>query len=66
VGRAVAPASFGEFGGDLLVGNFGDGRIDAFNLANGAFIDTLRDAAGNPIGDQRPLGTRFRKRRRGF
>ena len=26
----MAPASFGRFGGDLLVGNFGDGQINAF------------------------------------
>src|SRR5437899_2290949 len=29
-GLALAPASFGRFGGDLLVGNFGDGQIPAF------------------------------------
>ena len=29
-GLAQAPESFGKFGGDLLVGNFGDGRIDAY------------------------------------
>jgi uncharacterized protein (TIGR03118 family) len=29
-GLAMAPASFGSFGGDLLVGNFGDGQISAF------------------------------------
>jgi uncharacterized protein (TIGR03118 family) len=29
-GLARAPADFGKFGGDLLVGNFGDGRIHAF------------------------------------
>ena len=29
-GLAKAPATFGKFGGDLLVGNFGDGRIHAF------------------------------------
>ena len=29
-GLALAPAGFGRFGGDLLVGNFGDGRINAF------------------------------------
>ncbi len=32
-GLALAPATFGFFAGDLLVGNFGDGKIDAFNLA---------------------------------
>jgi uncharacterized protein (TIGR03118 family) len=32
-GLAIAPASFGRFSGDLLVGNFGDGRINAYDLA---------------------------------
>ena len=37
-GIAMAPASFGRFGGDLLVGNFGDGEITAFERGpNGAF-----------------------------
>ncbi len=31
-GLAMAPAGFGEFSGDLLVGNFGDGRIQAFDV----------------------------------
>jgi uncharacterized protein (TIGR03118 family) len=48
-GLALAPAGFGEFGGDLLVGNFGDGRINAFDPVSGAFEGTLRDAQGNPI-----------------
>ena len=37
-GLAMAPASFGRFGGDLLVGNFGDGQINAFERQpNGRF-----------------------------
>jgi len=32
-GLALAPADFGEVSGDLLVGNFGDGHINAFDLA---------------------------------
>jgi len=37
-GLAMAPASFGRFGGDLLVGNFGDGQINAYaQLPNGQF-----------------------------
>src|SRR5438034_10805436 len=32
-GLALAPADFGQFGGNLLVGNFGDGHINAFDLA---------------------------------
>ena len=37
-GLAWAPASFGRFGGDLLVGNFGDGQINAYaEMSNGHF-----------------------------
>jgi uncharacterized protein (TIGR03118 family) len=36
-GLALAPESFGRFGGDLLVGNFGDGRINAYELSHGAY-----------------------------
>jgi uncharacterized protein (TIGR03118 family) len=51
-GLAVAPASFGRFGGDLLVGNFGDGRINAFaELPNGRFEHRgeLRGPDGTPL-----------------
>ena len=48
-GLAIAPAGFGDVAGDLLVGNFGDGRIDAYNATTGAFVETLVDANGNPI-----------------
>jgi len=37
-GLAMAPASFGRFGGDLLVGNFGDGKINAYKLQDGRFV----------------------------
>ena len=42
-GLAWAPASFGKFGGDLLVGNFSyaDSGIDAINPANGALVGTI-------------------------
>ena len=36
-GLAQAPAGFGRFSGDLLVGNFGDGRIDAYRERHGRF-----------------------------
>ena len=38
-GLAIAPAGFGPFGGDLLVGNFSsvDSGINAFNATTGAF-----------------------------
>jgi uncharacterized protein (TIGR03118 family) len=48
-GLAVAPTSFGALGGALLVGNFGDGTINAFDPTSGEFIDALRDSFGNPI-----------------
>jgi uncharacterized protein (TIGR03118 family) len=48
-GLAFAPAGFGPFGGDLLVGNFGDGRINAYDPATGQFIDHLDSPQGNPI-----------------
>src|SRR2546423_6317039 len=40
-GLAIAPASFGDFAGDLLAGNFGDGRINAYTVAKGNFRGTL-------------------------
>jgi uncharacterized protein (TIGR03118 family) len=50
-GLALAPADFGRFSGDLLVGNFGDGRIHAFRLEDGEFeaVGLLHSAAGKPI-----------------
>jgi uncharacterized protein (TIGR03118 family) len=48
-GVAIAPASFGTFGGTLLVGNFGDGTINSFNQVSGAFLGALADETGNPI-----------------
>src|SRR5579863_4612160 len=48
-GMAIAPANFGQFAGALLVGNFTDGTINAFNATSGATLGTLDDTAGNPI-----------------
>jgi uncharacterized protein (TIGR03118 family) len=48
-GLALAPAGFGAFSNDLLVGNFGDGRISAFDPATGAFLGQLQDPTGRPI-----------------
>ncbi len=48
-GVALAPASFGPFGGDLLIGNLGDGTINAFNPTTGAQVGTLDDPTGKPI-----------------
>ena len=49
-GLALAPAQFGPFSNDLLVGNFGDGHINAFDPSTGAFLGQLRDVHGRPIG----------------
>jgi uncharacterized protein (TIGR03118 family) len=48
-GLAIAPSSFGKSGGALLVGNFGDGRINAYHLANGKLVETMTDRSGSPI-----------------
>jgi uncharacterized protein (TIGR03118 family) len=48
-GLALAPADFGRFSNMLLVGNFGDGRINAFDLSSGEFRGQLRRASGRPI-----------------
>lgn len=48
-GLALAPSTFGPLGGDLLVGNFGDGTINGFNPITGAFIGSLAGLQGQPI-----------------
>ena len=48
-GLALAPSSFGSFAGDLLVGNFGNGKINAYNATTGAFLGTLDGSDGNPL-----------------
>jgi uncharacterized protein (TIGR03118 family) len=48
-GMAIAPPRFGEFSGDLLVGNFGDGRINAFDPRTGERHGALRARNGKPI-----------------
>jgi uncharacterized protein (TIGR03118 family) len=42
-GAAVAPQSFSGFGGDLLVGNFGNGIITAYNASTGAWIGNMQN-----------------------
>jgi len=44
-----APAGFGPFGGSVLVGNFGNGWINAFDPASGSFQGSLQDTLGNPL-----------------
>jgi uncharacterized protein (TIGR03118 family) len=49
-GLAIAPSNFGKLSGALLVGNFGGaGRICAFDIATGQYIDDLRGKDGKPV-----------------
>jgi uncharacterized protein (TIGR03118 family) len=48
-GMAIAPASWGDFSGDLLVGNFGDGKINAFDPTTGAFVGTVGNKKGKAL-----------------
>ena len=48
-GLAVAPPDFGKFSNALLVGNFGNGRINAYDRGTGAFLGALLDANGKPV-----------------
>ena len=47
-GVAIAPQNFGQFSNDVLIGNFGDGAINAFDNA-GNFLGPVKDGAGNPL-----------------
>ncbi len=58
-GLALAPAGFGGFGGALLVGNFGDGHINAYNPGTGAHLGQLRGPGGHPIVIDGLWGLRF-------
>lgn len=48
-GLDIAPKGFGQFAGDLLVGNFGDGTIDAYDLRSDKFVGQLLGTDGNPV-----------------
>jgi uncharacterized protein (TIGR03118 family) len=48
-GLALAPRHFGAFSGDLLVGNFGDGAINAYDPRTGQFEGQPKNKDGNPI-----------------
>ena len=48
-GLTVAPSQFGKFSNDLLVGNFGNGNINAYDPTTGAFQGTLRNTDHQPL-----------------
>src|SRR6185312_16362064 len=48
-GMVVAPPNFGIFSRALLVGNFGDGRINAYDLLTGKWLGNFTDSQGNTL-----------------
>ena len=48
-GVAIAPANWGAFGGALLVGNFGDGTINAFDATAGNFSQGMGIRRAHPL-----------------
>ena len=58
-GIQIAPSTFGAFAGNLIVGNFGDGKINAFDLTTGKALGTLQDTKGNPIVNNGLWGLQF-------
>lgn len=48
-GIAVAPTGFGRFGGQILIGNFGDGTIGAYDRSSGGLIEMLRRPGGTVL-----------------
>jgi len=58
-GLALAPAGFGKFGNDLLVGNFGDGKINAFDPVSGKFLGSLSDQHGKTLNIDELWGLAF-------
>jgi uncharacterized protein (TIGR03118 family) len=48
-GLTVAPSNFGSFAGSLLVGNFGNGWINAYDLSTGDYLGALSDKKGQPL-----------------
>jgi uncharacterized protein (TIGR03118 family) len=48
-GVAIAPANFGIFGGSVLIGNFGNGTINAYDPTSFAFRGQLTDASAKPL-----------------
>src|SRR5436305_10882359 len=49
IGATIAPSNFGKFSNDVLIGNFGDSHVNAFDPATGAFLGQLTDTHGNPL-----------------
>lgn len=48
-GIALAPGDFGGLSNDLLIGNLGDGKINAFDPATGKLVGPISDSKANPL-----------------
>jgi uncharacterized protein (TIGR03118 family) len=58
-GVVLAPTGFGGLDGALLVGNFGDGRINAFNATTGTWLTAVQDGSGKAISIEGLWGLTF-------
>jgi uncharacterized protein (TIGR03118 family) len=59
-GVALAPTNFGNtLSNMVLIGNFGDGVINAYNPDTGAFVDSIKSSAGQPIANPGLWGIAF-------
>jgi uncharacterized protein (TIGR03118 family) len=65
-GITLASSNFGQFSNDLLIGNNGDGTIDAFDPSTGAFLGKLLDSLGNPLTNSGLWALAFRTGAPGF
>jgi uncharacterized protein (TIGR03118 family) len=65
-GVTLAPAGFGDFAGDILVGNFGDGTISAFNPVTLLFAGTISGLSGAPLVNSGLWALNFRAPGSGF
>jgi uncharacterized protein (TIGR03118 family) len=58
-GVAIAPANFGFFSNQLLIGNAGSGQIAVYDVDSGHFDGLLRDASGHALQNDRLWALRF-------
>jgi hypothetical protein len=60
-GIAAVPLNFGKFSGDLLIGNFGDGKNQRVRLDERPFSRTAKGSEQEGYRDRRPLGLVVRR-----
>ena len=58
-GLAIAPSTWGDLAGNLLVGDFGDGMINRFDPTTGIFLGALMGSSGTPLSIDGLWGLRF-------